>query len=157
MANREFPSTESGGGLPVPEGMKSVQVIGSGPIEVQILNPTITQSKSGGDKVLFWLAGLKKEVKGLCVLADYSLLPQSLWRLKADMRKLGLLDDIPLNENFTLDDEEIVSRLDEAKGIANFYIDVYEGKEVSKLNNPGFLTKEEAAAMPKTGSTSSVF
>lgn len=156
MAKRTLPAQEPGQQIPVPEGYTRVLLVSDGCYkEVTLFNPEITLSMQKEDICRVWID--MGDMKTVCV--DYSLQPQSLWRIKQDLRKAGLIDDVPENEEYVIEDKNLIKRLTGATVNAVFVTDAFGNNPRSKLANPGFVSDEEAEGMsvPVTESQQAAF
>jgi len=138
VAKIMFPAGE-GGEFPLLE---------DGIYKLKISDPKLAYSRKEGAAVVECrLEVMEGKHRGDRLPHSYSLQPQAMWRLKMDMRALGILDPAtyPLGQSFELEDDDIVDMLADAEGPASIFIDVYKGAPRSKLAVPGFLTAEQVA------------
>jgi len=131
--------------LPAGEGGQ-FPVIDEGVYKLKISGPKLAYARgTGAPTVECFLEVMEGKEKGTRLYHQYSLQKQALWKLKMDMRALGLLDPstYPEGQEIELEDEDIVAMLDEAEGYGSIFTDMYQGSPRSKLATPGFLTAEQ--------------
>lgn len=136
MARVKFPAGEAG----------QFPVFDEGIYKLKISNPKLAYARgSGAATIECYLIMQAGKNKGERLYHQYSLQDQAIWKLKMDMRALGLLpaETYPEDKEFELEDEDIVAMLADAEGEGSIFTDMYKNSPRSKLAVPGFLTPEQ--------------
>lgn len=136
MAQYTLPPGEKGQFALIPEGV----------YKMQIQAPKIAYSRGTGNPTIeCYLAAVEGIYAGERVYHQYVLTPDSMWRIRDDLRTLGRLprDKFPIDQPVNLQDTEMVTLLDGAIGYASIFIDTFKGAPRSKLATEGFLTPQE--------------
>lgn len=138
MAKYTFPAGEKGQFAVIPDGVH----------HMQIQTPKVAYARgSGAPTIECYLAVLDGAYAGERVYHQYSLQPDSMWRIRDDLRTLGKIprDRFPVDQPFELEDTEMVALLQGAMGYASIFTDTFRGSPRSKLASEGFLSTEELA------------
>lgn len=146
MAKYTLPPGEKGQFAVIPDAV----------YHMQIQTPKLAYARgSGAPTIECYLGVLDGAYAGERIYHQYSLMPESMWRIRDDLRTLGKLprDRFPVDQPVELEDSQMVTLLDGATGYAEIYTDSFKGAPRSKLGSNGFLTPDELA---KRGMTPAV-
>ena len=136
MAKVRFPAGEAG----------QFPVFEEGTYKLKISNPRLAYARgSGAATIECYLIMQEGRYQNERLYHQYSLQDQAIWKLKMDMRALGLLpvETYPEEKEFDLEDDDIVAMLEDAVGHGSIFTDMYKNSPRSKLAVPGFLTPEQ--------------